>query len=109
MVALGAPLGRAFVDVSGRPFVDGSYDGLVAIDSSETDSELGPEQLASRAVADMAANARHQNGADQRSRQDLEAACVVIHDTLEAARESPRPWTDAPEADRAPIRAGSPH
>ena len=79
---------------------------MVAIDSSETDSELGPEQLASRAVADMAANARHQAGADQRSQQDLEAGCVVMHDAIEAARGSHRSWSEVPEAERVPMRAG---
>jgi len=93
-------------DAETGDLVDPSYDGLVAIESSETDTELGFDQLVSRALADIAASARHQGGADERGQQDLEAACVVMHDALETTRGSLRPWSDAPETERAPIRAG---
>lgn len=96
--------GRSWRFLDDRSWVR-SYDGLVVIESSG-ESEFDPEQLASRAIADIAANARHQRAADQRGKQDLEAGCVVMHDALEAARGSHRAWTDVPEVERAPIRAG---
>ena len=104
MVALGAPLGRAFVDVSGRPFVDGSYDGLVAIPprptASSAPSSSPPGRSPTWPPTPVTRTARI-NAAGKTWRR---RARHTRH--LEAARESPRPWTDAPEADRAPIRAG---
>lgn len=105
LVTLWTSNGRSWRFLDDRSWIR-SYDGLRVIESSETGSELGPQQLASRAVADIAANARHQSGADQRGKQDLEAGCVVMHEAFEAARGSHRAWSDVPEVERAPIRAG---